>query len=93
MLKGVLAGVLVTVLAACSGAKSVDQEIACAEGLDTAFAELDQAKSKGLSGAVAITKATSLLTAAKIQQQFEKYPNCIDKVNRARRYIRSATRE
>lgn len=27
---------------------------------------------------------------AKIQRQFEKYPNCVDKAKRARHYIRQA---
>jgi hypothetical protein len=33
------------------------------------------------------TKAASLLSAASIQQEFGKYPNCVDKVRRARYYI------
>jgi len=33
------------------------------------------------------TRAASLLGAAKIQREFGRYPNCIDKVQRARYYI------
>lgn len=77
------------VISACSGA-NVKQELECSQGLKTAFAELEVAEAKGFSGTVSLTKATSLLTAAKIQQQFEKYPNCIDKVKRARYYISRA---
>ena len=60
----------------------------CSSGLATANAELEQAKVKGFSSTVAWTKAAALLAAAKIQQQFDKYPNCINKVARARYYIR-----
>ncbi|MDH5559035.1 MAG: hypothetical protein OEZ03_16935 [Alphaproteobacteria bacterium] len=77
-------------LAACSGNASASQAAACKSGLSQAYAEFEQAKAEGFDGAVAMTKAGSLLSAAKIQQQFEKYPNCIDKVKRARKYIRQA---
>ena len=39
-----------------------------------------------------MTKAASLLAAAKVQEQFEEYTNCIEKVNRAREHIRQARR-
>lgn len=77
-------------LGACSGKASQAQINACKNGLSQAYSEFEQAKADGFGGAVAMTKAGSLLSAAKIQQQFEKYPNCIDKVNRARHYIRQA---
>ena len=80
----------VLILAACSGSPNPGQEQACRNGIDTAYAELRKAESEGLGGAVDITKAASLLSAAKVQQQFEKYPNCVDKVKRARYYIRKA---
>lgn len=59
----------------------------CNYGIDLAYRELDYSASKGLNGTISWMKAASLLTAAKTQQQFEKYPNCIDKVQRARFYI------
>lgn len=77
-------------VAACSGTASQAQVNACKNGLSQAYSEFERAKSDGFGGAVAMTKAGSLLSAAKIQQQFEKYPNCIDKVKRARHYIRQA---
>ncbi len=86
-----LCGVLLLVLGGCSGAKNIKQEMACSEGLEIANRELDQARIDNLSDTVALTKAASLLTAAAIQKQFEKYPNCIDKVERARHYIRRAS--
>ncbi|MBE9554660.1 MAG: hypothetical protein IMF05_14440 [Proteobacteria bacterium] len=78
------------ILAACSGTASPGQAQACKSGLSQAYSEFERAKADGFGGAVAMTKAGSLLSAAKIQQQFEKYPNCIDKVQRARHYIRQA---
>lgn len=81
---------LVLLVAACSGTASPAQADACKNGLSQAYAEFEKAESEGFGGAVAMTKAGSLLSAAKVQQQFEKYPNCIDKVNRARTYIRQA---
>ena len=59
----------------------------CESGLKRAYHELDVAKARGLGGAWEITKATTLLTGAKIQSEFHKYPNCIDKVRRARAFI------
>ena len=77
-------------LAACAGNSNSSQAQACRDGLDAAYNELDAAKAEGFGGAVDYSKAASLLTAAKIQSEFEKYPNCIDKVARARAYIRSS---
>ncbi len=71
----------------CSGNPGGSAARQCSNGLDAAYGELSLAESQGFSGTVAWTKAASLLTAAKVQQGFEKYPNCIDKVTRARKYI------
>ena len=59
----------------------------CENGLKAATRELDLAKAKGLGGTWEITKAATLLAGAKIQSGFGKYPNCIDKVRRARAFI------
>lgn len=85
------AGVLAVSLAACTGA-ATNPGLArqCEQGLSTAYGELDYAKTKGFGGTVDWTKAASLLSAAKIQQEFGKYPNCLDKVKRARYYIRQS---
>ena len=80
-------------LAACSGQPNrPDLARQCAEGVKHANQELDLAKAKGFSGTVEWAKAASLLSAAAIQQQFEKYPNCIEKVKKARYYIRESQR-
>jgi hypothetical protein len=75
-------------IAACPGAPR-DPALAeeCESGLKKAYQELDFAKAKGVEGTVDYTKAASLLSAASIQQEFRKYPNCVDKVKRARYYI------
>ena len=73
---------------ACSGPpKNIELAEQCENGLKTAYQELDFAKAKGFGGTVDWTKAASLLSAASIQQEFGKYPNCVDKVRRARYYI------
>jgi hypothetical protein len=79
-------------LGACARMPRISRAEACANGLDRAFAELNDVEASGFSGTVSCVKAASLLSAAKVQQQFEKYPNCIDKVHRAREYIRMARR-
>ena len=73
--------------AAFAGSSSRSLAAECENGLKAASRELDLAKAKGLGGTVEITKAGTLLTGAKIQSEFGKYPNCIDKVRRARAFI------
>lgn len=62
----------------------------CARQLDAAWQELDIAKAEGFAGTVSYSKALSLLTAAKTQQQFEAYEGCTSKAERARFYIRES---
>lgn len=81
-----------TTLAACSTRISGDLAQECSQGLSQAEAEMQRAKADGLGDAVSLSKAAALITAAAIQKQFEKYPNCIDKVQRARAYIADARR-
>lgn len=75
-----------------SQALAYDPKLAdqCRSGLKIANAELEQADVDGFSGTVAWSKAAGLLLAANIQQQFDKFPNCINKVGRAREYIRQS---
>jgi len=86
-----LTGALLLIAAApafAGGAKA-----ACVSGLKRAFHELDAAKARGLGGTWEITKAATLLSGAKIQSEFGKYPNCIDKVRRARAYIARSSKK
>ena len=73
--------------AGCAGNPNSSLARQCESGLDVAYKELDFAKAKGFGGTVEYTKAAGLLSAAKIQSEFGKYPNCIEKVGRARAYI------
>ena len=77
-------------LTACAGNPNSGQAAACRDGLSAAYKELSVAETEGFGGSVDYTKAAGLLTAAKVQYEFEKYPNCINKVQRARAYIRSS---
>ena len=61
---------------------------ACSGGLSQAEAELNDAKARGVGGAVRWTKAASLIGAARVQETFEEYQNCVVKVREARAYIR-----
>lgn len=79
--------------AGCAGQPGRPLDRECAEGLRLAQAELDKAKVDGFGDTVAWAKAASLLSAAKVQEQFEKYPNCVDKVQRARFYLRRIREE
>ena len=80
-------------LTACAGNPNSSIALQCERGLKTAYQELDLAKAKGFDGTVEYTKAAALLGAAKIQKEFGKYPNCIDKVRRAREYIKVSQRK
>jgi len=84
---------LLPLLTHCAGApKNPQLATQCQRGLDAAFHELDQAKGNGFGGTVSWTKAATLLSAARVQQQFDKFPNCVNKVERARFYIKESTK-
>lgn len=79
---------MIVLLSACSQERGdVGMGPACAAGLDAANRDLEQAKVDGLSGSVKWSKAASLLAAAKVQEQFEEYQNCVQKVGKARQYL------
>ena len=62
----------------------------CGNQLDAAWRELDIAKAEGFAGTVSYSKALSLLTGAKTQQQFEAFEGCTSKAEKARFYIRES---
>ena len=75
------------VVAGCAGNPNSSLARQCENGLGVAYKELDFAKAKGFGGTAEYTKAAGLLSAAKIQSEFGKYPNCVEKVDRARAHI------
>ena len=75
------------VVAGCASNPNSSLARQCENGLSVAYKELDFAKAKGFDGTVEYSKAAGLLTAAKVQFEFGKYPNCIEKVDRARAYV------
>ena len=83
----VITGVVAAGIGCPGSPKDLELARQCADGLDTAYKELDFANAKGFGGTVDWTKAASLPSAASIQKEFGKYPNCVDKVRRARYYI------
>ena len=74
-------------IGACSGNPQSPLAQRCSGGLAAAQGELNAARVKGFGSSVNWSKAASLLSAAKVQYEFEHYPNCIDKVQRARAYL------
>lgn len=77
-------------LGGCAGNPVGSEAEQCRSGLKLAHQELSAAKAEGLEAGWAYTKAAALLGAAKVQEEFGKYPNCIIKVKRARQYIKQA---
>ncbi|CAE6925392.1 MULTISPECIES: hypothetical protein [Pseudomonas] len=72
-------------LVGCAG--KTDYRNSCGSQLDAAWHDLDLAKAEGFAGTVSYSKALSLLTAAKTQQQFEAYEGCTSKAKKAQFYI------
>ncbi|MCW8886708.1 MAG: hypothetical protein OQK12_15890, partial [Motiliproteus sp.] len=73
-------------IAGCAGQPATRKDLACQKSIDQAYQALNYAKTQGFSGTVSYTKAGSLLAAAKVQQQVEKYDNCLINVDKARFY-------
>jgi hypothetical protein len=84
------AALILLAFAACTANHGSTMAEDCSQGLATAEKELLDAKAKGFGGAVGLTQAASLIAAAKVQSEFKRYPNCVDKVRRARVHISKA---
>ncbi|EZP65007.1 hypothetical protein G9Q84_14065 [Pseudomonas sp. P7] len=80
--------VILLALAGCAGKTAYRDS--CGAQLDAAWKELDLAKAEGFAGTVSYSKALSLLTGAKTQQQFEAFEGCSNKAEKARFYIRES---
>ncbi len=71
-------------------AAKTNHRSSCAQQLEAAWQELDLAKAEGFAGTVSYSKALTLITGAKTQQQFEAYAGCTRKAEKARFYIRES---
>ncbi len=75
--------------AACSGEPGeASLGPACADGLAVAERELDAARAQGFGDSVAWTRAATLIGAARVQQGFGEYENCVLKAREARVHLR-----
>lgn len=81
-------------LAACAG-DPADRGLGprCAAGLEAASNDLRRARAAGFADTVNWGKAASLISAAKIQQQFSEYQNCVVKTREAQRLLREIPRK
>ena len=86
----VVALLLLGTFVSCTSNRDSSMALHCSSGLDAAYKEMEDAEAKGFRSAVGLTKAASLLAAAKVQYEFKRYPNCVDKVRRARIHIAQA---
>jgi len=82
----------IALLSACGGKITTHAGQQCSNEVHLANQELEDAKVKGLSGTVQWTKAAALLAAANTQMQLERFDSCLDKVQRARTYLREANK-
>lgn len=80
---------LALLVPACSGEPGeTSLGPACANGLASAERELDAARAGGLGDSVKVTQAASLIAAARVQEGFGEYQNCVIKARDARAYLR-----
>jgi len=78
---------------ACSGKIGTAKGQECSSALTIANKELEDAKVSGFGGSVQFIKAANLLALANTQKQLERFDSCVDKVQRARVYIREAQKK
>ncbi|HEC30313.1 MAG TPA: hypothetical protein ENI65_12070 [Gammaproteobacteria bacterium] len=84
--------VAVIMTTGCAGNPNSSLANQCESGLKQGYKELDYTRASGIRSSIELTKAASLLVAASTQAEFGKYPNCIEKVKRARGYIRHSSK-
>ncbi|WP_065653744.1 hypothetical protein [Piscirickettsia salmonis] len=59
----------------------------CRSDLQQAYQDLDYAQANNFESTVNYTQAMTLLSAAKVQQEFNQFSSCVAKVKQARNYI------
>lgn len=77
----------VVLVAGCADAGDRGLGPACESNLDAAERALSKAKADNFGRAIDWTKAAGLIAAARTQQQFSEYQNCLLKAKRAREII------
>ena len=75
------------ILSACMDAGDRGLGPACEAGLAEAERELSAAKANSIGKAIDWARAASLIAAARTQQQFNEYQNCVLKTKTARRLV------
>lgn len=66
-----------------------DLASACETGIQQLTTVLEQAQTTSPPSNPKLHRASLLLSAAQVQQEFAQYPKCVEKVQRAKRYIKS----
>lgn len=74
-------------LAACMDRGDIGLGPACESNLAAAERALGQAKANNVGKVVDWTKAATLIGAARTQQQFSEYQNCVLKARKAREIL------
>ncbi len=92
LLRATLVALTGLLMAGCGGRIATPAGQECSAALQVANQELEDAKVKGLGGSIQWIKAANLLAAANAQMQVERFDSCLDKVHRARIYIREANK-
>ncbi|WP_462383270.1 hypothetical protein [Pseudomonas sp. Marseille-QA0892] len=87
-MRALIALVSMAVLAGCAGKTAYRDN--CAAELDAGWKEQSLAEAEGFAGTVSYSKAITLLSAAKTQQQFEGFQGCVNKAKRARFYLKES---
>jgi hypothetical protein len=79
--------VLLITLSGCMEAGDYGKGPACASGLASAESALMSAKADSVGTTFDWAKAAALIFAARTQQQFNEYENCLIKARNARRIV------
>ena len=83
----ILVIVSIGILSGCMDAADRGLGPACESTLSAAQSELGAAKANNVGRAIDWAKAAGLIAAARTQQQFSEYQNCVLKAEKAREII------
>ena len=83
----ILVAVTMALLSGCMDAGDRGLGPACQSGVSAAERALGRAKANNFGKAIDWAKAAGLIAAARTQQQFSEYQNCVLKARKAREII------